>query len=121
MYNSANPIVNSDGTPTRSFYAFCRQIWNSLGGGEEIDIADKVEENCEAIAANDNEIKVIKQTMCGYGDIVTHNAAEFVKYLSNKPAKITSPVGGTTIDTEARTAIDSIISVLEQYKLTKEI
>ena len=40
--------------------------------------------------------------------------------LHNQSAKISAPTGGTTVDSEARTAINSIITALEKYGITKE-
>jgi hypothetical protein len=40
---------------------------------------------------------------------------------NNAPrAAITAPIGGVTIDTQARTAINSIITALEELKLVAE-
>ena len=164
IFNAGNSVVNKDGTATREFYAFCRSLWNSLGGGHTIDIPQQVSQNKNDIASeketraqadqtlqtningkqdkltpsqldavnsgidlsktqqittNKNDIATINQTMTGYGDIVTHNAAEFVAYPVSIPAKINDPTGGSVVDTEARTAINSIIAILEQYGLTQ--
>lgn len=163
MFNASAKIINSDGTPSQTFYAFCRQIWNNLGGGQSSDVSEQVAANRAAISqeaqarastdanlqtqinnkqdeltttqlaavnsgvtdatvaqvdTNLSDIEGIKATMSSYGDIVTHNAGEFVAYAEPLPAKIAEPVGGVTEDTEARTAINAIIAVLEQYGLT---
>ena len=70
------------------------------------------------VGTNAGDISDINTTIGGYGDIVTHNASEFVAYADPLPAKIAEPTGGLTEDTEARTAINAIIAVLEQYGLT---
>lgn len=118
IINAAHRIVNNDGTPTQEFYSFCRSLWNNLGGSDSLDLAQKIKINSNNIAQNAQDIQQINNTMLGYGDIVTHNASEFVAYPVNKPAKINKPTGGSTEDDKARTAIDSIIDVLETYGLT---
>lgn len=49
VFNSRSKIVNQDGTATQSFYDFCRQVWNSLGGSNDNDLADLVAANTAAI------------------------------------------------------------------------
>lgn len=49
MFNAGYPIVNKDGTPTRSFYAFCRSVWSALGGADSQSIPQQVEENTQSI------------------------------------------------------------------------
>lgn len=166
VFNASSKIVNQDGTPTQSFYDFCRQVWNNLGGGGSSSVDEQVEANRLAIAqevlnrsdadsnlqtqingkqaqlttaqldavnsgvtsatvaqvgTNTGDIGSINGTIGGYGDIVTHNASEFVAYENPLPAKIAAPTGGLTEDTEARTAINAIIAVLEQYGLTENM
>lgn len=124
MFNSANPIVNKDGTPTRFFIAFCREIWNSLGGGKDLSLEQVVDANVENLAdetaARRQADAAIRSIIDGYGDIVTHNADEFVAYPQVLPAAIAQPTGGATQDDEARAAINKIIAVLEQYGMTGE-
>jgi hypothetical protein len=164
IFNAGNAVVNQDGTPTREFYAFCRSLWNSLGGGQTTDIPQQVGQNKNDIASeketrahadetlqtningkqdkltpsqlaavnsgidlsktqqittNQNNIATINQTIGGYGDIVTHQASEFVAYPASLPAQIAQPVGGSVEDVEARAAINAIIAVLEEYSLTQ--
>lgn len=118
IINAANRIVNNDGTPTQEFYSFCRSLWNNLGGSSSLDLAEMASRANTQSLINKQNIEQINSTMLGYGTIVTHNANEFVAYPAVKPAQITKPTGGTTEDAEARTAIDSIIDVLETYGLT---
>ena len=40
--------------------------------------------------------------------------------LHNQSAKINAPTGGNVVDSEARTAINNIITALEKYGITKE-
>lgn len=122
MFNSANPIVNKDGTPTRFFIAFCREIWNNLGGGKELSLEQQVDANVEDLAdetaARRQADQALQNIIDGYGDIVTHNADEFVAFPEQLPADIARPTGGTVQDEEARAAINKIITVLEQYRMT---
>ena len=118
IINAAHRIVNNDGTPTQEFYSFCRSLWNNLGGSDNLDLAERVTATATQTGINKQNIEQINNTMLGYGDIVTHNASEFVAYPLVKPSKIVKPTGGSTKDDEARTAIDSIIDVLETYGLT---
>lgn len=41
-------------------------------------------------------------------------------HLNNTQAKINKPTGGSVVDSEARAAIEQIISSLEKYGITKE-
>lgn len=45
MFNARYPIVNPDGTPTRSFYGFCRAVWDALGGGQNMGLPEQIIEN----------------------------------------------------------------------------
>lgn len=119
IINAAHRIVNNDGTPTQEFYSFCRSLWNNLGGSSSLDLAEQVSANTTQTRINKQNIEQINNTMLGYGNIVTHNASDFVAYPAVKPSQITKPTGGSTVDDEARTAIDSIIDVLETYGLTQ--
>lgn len=49
MFNAGYRIVNPDGTPTRSFYGFCRSVWNALGGADSQSIPQQVEVNTQSI------------------------------------------------------------------------
>lgn len=49
MFNARYPIVNQDGTPTRSFYGFCRAVWDALGGGQNMGLPGQVEVNTQSI------------------------------------------------------------------------
>lgn len=118
IINAAHRIVNNDGTPTQEFYSFCRSLWNNLGGSDNLDLSEKITATATQAGINKQNIEQINNTMLGYGNIVTHNASEFVAYPSVKPSKITKPTGGSTQDGEARDAIDAVIDVLETYGLT---
>lgn len=74
MYNAGFPIVNKDGTPTRSFYAFCRSVWGALGGENNISVPQQVENNKQSIEteteerqeADQNVINNVDTTLEGY-------------------------------------------------------
>ena len=76
----------------QTFYAFCRAVWDNLGGGTgklpELEVSGKV----------------------GF----------FGKNAQEQAEKIEAPVGGSVVDAEARAAIVQIAQVLEHFGLTKE-
>lgn len=39
IFNARSAIVEGDGTPSRTFYAFCRQVWDKLNKDKQANIA----------------------------------------------------------------------------------
>ena len=48
-----------------------------------------------------------------------HTGVDSLKVLDTPQPTITAPTGGTTIDSQARTAINTIITTLQTLKLIK--
>ncbi len=92
IFNARSAIVENDQTANQTFYAFCRAVWDNLGGGTgklpELEVSGKV----------------------GF----------FGKNAQEQAEKIEAPVGGSVVDAEARAAIVQIAQVLEHFGLTKE-